>query len=472
MVRADYPGIFATYKRLKDGSKRTYWYHRATGARLAGVPGEREFIVSYAEAERTLKARHSGDTFNGLVREFTASPEFETKLSAGTQREYKRMLAKAEPEFGDLPREALNDPGVRRDLLGWRARVARSSGEREADNRLSVISAMLSWAQENGRVSANHIRGFKRLYHADRAEIVWLPEHVTAFMAVAPLELQRALIIALHTGQRQGDILRLPWSAYDGRAIVLRQGKSARGGRLAPLVTVPCTAALRRMLDAMERTSPLVLTTRTGKPLQKRYFSRLWEQTTQAAGLEQITLPGLATPVRLHFHDLRGTAVTMLSEAGCSPQQIAAITGHSLKTVTVILDRYLARTRALADQAIAAWERSPRTEFANRLQTAAPATEGEKRKANSGKKISGAPERIRYSAPQNVEKSGLFVFARSSSVARFRSNAVAKCTPRAASCRCTGSVSHGPRQCQLGAAVNRSGFADSDSLVKVASGRK
>lgn len=167
--------------------------------------------------------------------------------------------------------------------------------------------------------------------------------------------------------------------------IVLRQGKSAGGGHLAPLVDRPCTAAMRRMLDGMERASSLIPTTRTGKPLLKRYFSRHWEQTTQAAGLEQITLPGLAKPVRLHFHDLRGTAVTMLSVAGCNPQQIAAITGHSLKTVTVILDRYLARTRALADQAIAAWESSLRTEFANRLQTVAPLTEGRKRKSKSEK---------------------------------------------------------------------------------------
>ncbi len=86
---------------------------------------------------------------------------------------------------------------------------------------------MLTWAQENGRIQANHVRGFKRLYHADRSEIVWLPEHIAAFMQVAPIELQRALIIALHTGQRQADILRLPWSAYDGTAITLRQGKSA-----------------------------------------------------------------------------------------------------------------------------------------------------------------------------------------------------------------------------------------------------
>lgn len=72
-------------------------------------------------------------------------------------------------------------------------------------------------------------------------------------------------------------------------------------------------------------------------------------------------------PVALHFHDLRGTAVTLLSEAGCTPQQIATITGHSIKTVHVILERYLARTRGLAKPAIFNFENSPRTKFANRL---------------------------------------------------------------------------------------------------------
>ena len=382
MVRANCPGVFATYKTLKDGTRRAYWYHRATGIRLEGEPGARAFILSYAEAERTLKARHSGDTFDGLVREFTGSVEFETKLSAGTQREYKRMLAKAEPEFGNMPREAFNDPDVRGDLMDWRAKVARASGAREADNRLSVISAMLTWAVENGRLKANHIRGFKRLYHADRSEIVWLPEHIEAFMRVAPIELQRALILALHTGQRQADLLRLEWAAYDGKEIRLRQGKSARGGRTAPLLTIPCTKALKRMLDGLERASPLILTTKTGKALQKRYFARLWENATAEANLRRIALPGLAEPVALHFHDLRGTAVTMLSEARCSPQEIAAITGHSLKTVNVILERYLARTRALAEQAIFNWEKSPRTEFANRLQTETPTQRAPKGKSD------------------------------------------------------------------------------------------
>jgi integrase len=101
------------------------------------------------------------------------------------------------------------------------------------------------------------------------------------------------------------------------------------------------------------------------------------------AGLKSVILPGTDEPVELHFHDLRGTAVTLLSEAGCTPQQIATITGHSLKTVHRILERYLARTRGLAEQAIFNFENSPRTKFANQLQTSATSATSRKRKPDA-----------------------------------------------------------------------------------------
>jgi integrase len=368
VVRANLKGIFSTYKTLKDGRRRTYWYHRETGERIRGEPGSPEFIADFAAAEKLTRDRLAG-TFNNLVRMFTLSAEFDTTLAPSTKVEYRRMLTKAETEFGDMPTAALDDPRVRRDFMDWREKVARASGEREADNRLSAISAMLTWAVERGNITANHLRGFKRLYHADRSEIIWLPEHLTAFMAVAPIEMQRAMILALHTGQRQGDLLRLPWSAHNGASITLRQGKARRGKSPGPPIVVPCSATLRRMLDGMERTSPLILTTKTGQSFKKRYFARLWDETTTAAALESITLPGFDEPVRLHFHDLRGTTVTLLSESGSTPQQIAPITGHSLKTVHRILERYLARTSGLAEQAIFNFENCPRTKFANQLQT-------------------------------------------------------------------------------------------------------
>ncbi|MCM5558072.1 tyrosine-type recombinase/integrase [Pleomorphomonas sp. JP5] len=303
--------------------------------------------------------RHAG-TINGLMRDYALSPEF-GKLKDSTQREYKRMLAKAEAKFGDMPLAALEDPRVRQDFLSWRAKVAKASGEREADNRLSVISAMLSWARESGIIFSNHIAGFRRLHSVDRSDMIWLPEQIRAFMAVAPIELQRALILALHTGQRQGDLLRLTWGNFDGAFISLRQGKTGRK------VEIPCTAALRHMLDGMERTAAVVLTTKTSRPWTARYFKAKWEEASKKAGIEQ-----------LHFHDLRGTAITMLAEAGCTTPQIAAITGHSLKTVTTILDKYLARTRVLAGEAVSLFENARSTKFANQLQTKVhPATKGD-----------------------------------------------------------------------------------------------
>ena len=383
MVRANLKGVFPTYKTLRDGTRRTYWYHRETGERLRGAPGSLEFITDLAAAEKLMRDRLAG-TFNNLVRLFTLSAEFDKTLAPSTKAEYRRMLMKAESKFGDMPIAALDDPQVRRDFMDWREKVARSSGEREADNRLSAISAMLTWAIDRGHITANYLRGFKRLYHADRSEIIWLPEHIAAFMAVASIEMQRAMILALHTGQRQGDLLRLPWSSYNGTSITLRQGKAKRGRTLGPPVPVPCTAALRRMLDGMERTSPLILTTKTGQSFKKRYFARLWDETATAAGLEKVMLPSFDEPVRLHFHDLRGTTVTLLSESGSTPQQIAPITGHSLKTVHRILERYLARTSGLAEQAIFNWENSERTKFANQLQTSTAPSMAPKGKSNAG----------------------------------------------------------------------------------------
>jgi integrase len=379
VVRAKIEGVFPTYKHLKDGTRRTYWYHRATGKRLHGEPGSAEFIADYAAAEKLIRDRHVG-TLNSLIRSYTTSIELEQKLASSTQGEYKRMLTKAEGEFGNMPIAALDDPRVRKDLLDWREQIARASGQREADNRLSAISAMLTWCVDRGTLTVNHLRGFKRLYHVDRSEIIWLPEHIDAFMKVAPLEMQRALILALHTGQREGDLLRLPWSSYRGDYIELRQGKARRHGKPAALIQIPCTAALRRMLDGMERVSTLILTTKTGQSFKARYFAAMWDKAMTKAGLQSVALPGSEDPVDLHFHDLRGTAVTLLSEAGSTPQQIATITGHSLKTVYRILERYLARTRGLAEQAIFNFENSPRTKFANQLQTNTPTENSKKGK--------------------------------------------------------------------------------------------
>lgn len=350
MFKAKLKGINTVKKKLKDGSVKIHHYHRTTKRPLRGAPGSAEFLDDYAAAERSQVDRHKG-TLAGLIREFIQSSEF-AKRADSTQKEYRRMLTKIEDKFGKMPLAVLEDPRVRGDFLDWQEEVARESGAREADNRLTILSAMLTWAVRRVRIFNNHAKGFVRLHKSDRSDKLWLPEQIEAFMAVAPVEMQQPLILALHTGQRQGDLRKLAWSNYDGEGISLRQSKGSRN------VYVPCTPALKAMLDGMERKATVILATKTGRAYQKRYFAEQWDQACKAAGITD-----------LHFHDLRGTAVTMLAEAGCDVPEIASITGHSLKSVHSILEKYLARTRSLAKSAMTKFENASSTDFANRLQT-------------------------------------------------------------------------------------------------------
>ena len=211
---------------------------------MNGEPGSAEFVASYSEAEKKLRDRHVNESLNALVRGYTLSIEFQQKLAPSTQSEYRRMLTAAEAEFGDMPIAALDDPRVRKEFLDWREKVARKSGEREADNRLSAISAMLTWATDRGQIVGEPPARLQAALPRGPVGDHLAPEHIAAFMKVASLEMQRALIIGLHTGQREGDLLRLSWSSYDGGWIKLRQGKARRGGVQGPLVEIPCTAAL------------------------------------------------------------------------------------------------------------------------------------------------------------------------------------------------------------------------------------
>ncbi|MEL6967268.1 MAG: tyrosine-type recombinase/integrase [Pseudomonadota bacterium] len=145
----------------------------------------------------------------------------------------------------------------------------------------------------------------------------------------------------------------------DGRLWI----KPPRTGKRTP-AAIPCTQTLQAELESWSRTDAVILTTKTGLPWKARHFKGEWKKIADAAGIED-----------LHFHDLRGTAITMLSEAGRTPQQVASITGHSMKSISSILDRYLARTRVLAGEAIDLLENARRTKFANQMQTGDVSTE-------------------------------------------------------------------------------------------------
>lgn len=343
-MRAKLKGIARTKKVLADGSVRTYLYAWRGGPLLKdedGVPlrdGDPRLVVAYADAHRSRKAGPSG-TIGSLVSFYKASAEFTSKAEK-TQKDYLRYLDMIQAKFGNTPLALLDARDARGEFKEWRDTM--SANPRTADYAWSVLARVLSVAKDRGKISVNPCERGGRLYEADRSEKVWDAPHIKQFVGVASRPLQVAMLMALWTGQRQADLLRLTWHAYDGKSLRLKQSKTGKR------VRIPVSGILKRVLDDLrgDMGNGRILRNTRGTDWTSDGFRASWSKAYAKAGLPD-------GDDGLTFHDLRGTAVTRLAFAQCSVPQIASLTGHSLKDVEAILDaHYLGGRFELAEQAM------------------------------------------------------------------------------------------------------------------------
>ncbi|MCA0921453.1 tyrosine-type recombinase/integrase [Pseudooceanicola nanhaiensis] len=332
-MRVNMKGINSVRKKLSDGTVRVYYYAWKGGPRLPGKPGDPAFVAAYQAAISKMNSQPEG-ALQAIVNAYQQSLKFKD-LAPRTQRDYVRHIRKIEMEYSDFPLAALSDRAARGEFLAWRDKMAKVS-RRQADYTFAVLALILAWAYERRLVSANPCERPGKVYKSQRIDKIWTMEDEAAFMRAAPPHIGLAFMLALWTGQRQGDLLRLTWSAYDGAKIRLRQRKT--GAR----VEIPVGGPLGAQLDRAPRTAVTILATSRQTSWTESGFRASWAKACKSAGVHGVT-----------FHDLRGTAVTRLAIAGCSVPEIASISGHSLKQVTSILDaHYLSRDSHLGVSAI------------------------------------------------------------------------------------------------------------------------
>lgn len=331
-MRVRLKGIKTVKRRHVDGSVTIHHYLREGGAKLVGNPGSHEFAASYDAAVSKLKTAPEGQLVSILER-YKASSDF-TGLSAASRANYEIYLKRIKSEFGTLPIAALADPAIRGDFLEWRDDM--SAHPRAADYAWTTLARVLSWAKNRSIIALNPCERGGRLYKGGgRAAIIWTEPDLRSLASTASLEVMAVVLLALWTGQRQGDVLAMPWSAYDGKTIRLVQSKTGKA------VSIPVGATLKRFLDGVERVGDTILVSSTGNPWTRDGFKSSFYRAVERAGIDD-----------RHFHDLRGTAVTRLALSECSVPQIASITGHSLRDVEAILDaHYLGGRVELAEQA-------------------------------------------------------------------------------------------------------------------------
>jgi len=139
------------------------------------------------------------------------------------------------------------------------------------------------------------------------------------------MDMKPILIVAVHTGMREGEILKLKWADIDfkGGNITVHHGK---GGRARP---VPMNRLAAEALENLPRRidSPYVFCHKEngkhrGKPFH--WIKVGWETLLKEAGI-----------TNLRFHDLRHTCASWLVMRGVPLQKVQQILGHKSYQTTL-----------------------------------------------------------------------------------------------------------------------------------------
>jgi integrase len=333
-MRIKLVGIHKVKAKLADGSSTTYYYAWRGGPRINAAPNSKAFGIEYHRLTRARVDAPGKGKMPELIREYLKSPAYQ-RLAPSTKKSYDWAINKIEAEFFELPISALGERGARKLLLEWRDEMA--STPRAADMVMAVLSKIIAFAVDREEIPKHPLEKVEKLADSSRRDSIWTDDQVAAFKAKAPARMVLALELARWTGQRQGDLLKLTWSAYDGTHLTLRQGKT--GAR----VRVKVAQELKALLDAEKATrdankvsAVTILTNRMGQPF-KEGFRSSWAKACDLAGVKGVT-----------FHDLRGTFITLAHREGASIREIAEVSGHSEKDAEAIIRKhYLAGDSAV-----------------------------------------------------------------------------------------------------------------------------
>ncbi len=299
------PGVYY-YRR-----KGRYW------GRLNGEPGSVEFAQSYEVIHSTFgKGRTSAPvpgTFDALAVAYLQSAEYLTNLKPKTQAAYRLDLDMARKVFG--PHRASDIQPAH--ILKLRDKLASKPGT--ANTVMRTLRVLFSWGIVRGLVKSNPAdlssMGVKALRLGEHQP--WPPEALAKFREKARPHLVLAMELALWTGQRQGDLVRLKWSDIRDGVIRLVQEKTGKEA------WIPVSAPLARVLAGAPRTAVTVLTNTDGRPWRTaNVLAQAFGDELKALGLPYV------------FHGLRKTTAVMLAEHGCTTKQIAAITRQSDQMVS------------------------------------------------------------------------------------------------------------------------------------------
>lgn len=287
-----------------------------------------EFLRAYSEALRQPElaiaaSRHAPGTIGALIAAAVSSERWHA-LSDGYRRTLRRHLDAIRERAAGARYADLRGRHIRADIAGLSAGQAR--------DRLKAWRFALGFAVEAGLLEADPSIGLRPPQREAGEHPAWTADEIAAFRAHWPIgAAQRTAFELLYwTGARISDAVRLgPLMLDRDGVLTFRQQKTGDTAYVPWTCPLPAYAkdmvTDRRMcLAAMPTGVMLWLVTQAGAPRTSRGLGNLVRDAAREAGIEGKSA-----------HGLRKARAVALAEAGATPHQIAAWTGHrTLKEVT------------------------------------------------------------------------------------------------------------------------------------------
>ena len=280
-------GFRVVRKKLADGTVKEYRYPPR---------GPRKDPPSPAQG-----------SIKSLLRSYQISPEYRS-LSPITHLGYRRWIDVWE-RYGDRQVTSI----ARREVIMLRDAIASKGGNASANQFVRVTSAIMTWALEREWIVASPAMRVKPLPIGTFP--AWSEDQAAIALRGLAEPLRRAVVLALHTGQRRADLVAMRWSDVQGAAIRVTQQKT-KAALLIPISRE--LAAELAVWRGDSRGRETIIETPRGLRWIPSYLSNLLNLEVARLGLQS----------GLNVHGLRKLAATRLANAGCSAHEIAAITGH------------------------------------------------------------------------------------------------------------------------------------------------
>jgi integrase len=292
-----------------------FHYFRRRGyprVRLPGLPGSREFLETYQRALDSQQmpigaARTKAGTVNAAIIGYYDSTMFFGSLAPSTQAIRRQILERFRADHGDKPIAQMPQKFIVLTLGKLRPSVAIGW--------LTTIRHLMEYAVSANLCEADPTQGIKLKTPKSNGIYTWTERDIAAYEAAHGVgtKARLALVLGLYTCQRRSDVLRMGRQHIHDGILSVKQQKTGTELR------IPVHPELRGILDATHGEHLTFLVTRTGKPYTGDNFSGQFRVWCEAARL----------PEECTFHGLRKAACRRLAEAGCSANEIAAISGHA-----------------------------------------------------------------------------------------------------------------------------------------------